>query len=261
MTQSPAKRSCATSIFHTDTYDPSLSFSSYFVSSKTLFVVRLVMAIYCTVVFIATIVQYIVNQNDKVLVYFTNLSYLGLTVYFLLSVYLGAKTSMRPTFLHYVHFVLYHTVIHFHIIVPLVYWFFLDDLTSETPAITWWRTVSMHAGDGIFMLVELWLNKQILYWSYLLITMLFLLLFMFESWVVHAVDHFWVYNFLSWDSGAAKAATWYLGLFVFFIIAYAFQMGMIYLRNYIGVRFEKSRKKLVAADNIPMDKMAPDNAV
>ena len=90
--------------------------------------------------------------------------------------------------MHYVHFVLYHTVIHFHIIVPLVYWLFLaDDLSSKTPAITWWRTVSMHAGDGVFMFAELWLNKQILYWSYLSITMIMLLLFMFESWIDHAV--------------------------------------------------------------------------
>lgn len=85
MTQSSAKRSCATSVFHTDTYDPSLSFTSYFVSPKTLFVVRLVMAIYCTIVFTATIVQYIVDKNDKIFAYFTNLSYLGLTVYLLVS--------------------------------------------------------------------------------------------------------------------------------------------------------------------------------
>ena len=37
-------------------------------------------------------------------------------------------------------------------------------------------------------------------------------------------------------------------------------MGMTYLRNYVGVRFEKSRKT-VAVDNIQMNKMAPENAV
>jgi len=74
-------------------------------------------------------------------------------------------------------------------------------------------------------------------------------------------DHFWVYSFLSWDNGPTKAALWYLGLFVFFIIAFVVQMGMIHLRNYVGVRFEKSRKKLVVVDDIQMDKMTPENAV
>ncbi|KAG9303169.1 hypothetical protein G9A89_001785 [Geosiphon pyriformis] len=214
--------------------------TSWFIKPKTLLVIRFFFTIYALIALIAVVLRFIGEGNPLMLNYFTYLSYIGLFTYFGLSVFYSYRfikngTVNAPKFLNYFFWTLYHTLCHYHLIVPVVYWTFLSNelIKGNKPAIEWWRQLSVHAFDALMMFTEIFMNRQSFVWPFLCITLVFQVLFMFEAFLTHATRNLWVYNFLSWDKGPI-AALWYIGLFVFFTIIFSFQVGIHAIRDIIG---------------------------
>ncbi|KAG9284199.1 hypothetical protein G9A89_002859 [Geosiphon pyriformis] len=225
--------------FKFETFNPELSTTSWFIRPKTLLIIRILFALYGLIVLASVSVDLIKRRNVDLIFYFTYLSFIGLVSYFLLAIFYSCKYIRRrnlclPKYLNFLFWTLYHTICHYHFIVSIVYWLFLaHNLTTDTPLEVWWRNVSLHAVNALMMCIEVALNRQVMVWPFFLITISFILLFMFEAWVVHLWRNFWVYEFLSWENGI-KAIYWYIGMYFFFMLVYVIQVGVHRLRDKIG---------------------------
>ncbi len=56
--------------------------------------------------------------------------------------------------------------------------------------------------------------------------------------------HVWVYNFLDWSHPTA-AVEWYIGLFVFFIIAFYFCFGVHKLRDFVITKVKDRQRESI----------------
>ncbi|KAG0326990.1 hypothetical protein BG000_001170, partial [Podila horticola] len=207
--------------FKLDRFEPERMVTSNWVGPKILAGVRFVETLYVWIVIIsvwassATAVDY--------LKYFTNLTYCGLAVYLLCTSlwtigYLRQPSSERSDWitskaggwLGYLHWLLYSTVITFHIVVPIVFWTLLSTGTPTT-ALGRWHNYSVHLLDGVLAISELVFNRHFLQPIHSLFVAGVMLFYMFLTFVVHKTQGTWVYPFLNWDQGP-KAAIYYIGI-------------------------------------------------
>ncbi|RIB20481.1 hypothetical protein C2G38_2179163 [Gigaspora rosea] len=250
-------------LFHWGKFDPYLSVNSWFVSSRTLKIYRLVVAIYSWIIVIGQLLDYglrehslapygIQNNLECYLCYFTNLSYIGQTIYFTAALLYSIRSNSLEKFskLHnFLFWILYHTVVHYHFFIVVVYWSLLSSsfIQANNPWYIWWLNVSVHGIEFVTMLIELFLNRQIMKKSFIFITIPIIILFMLETFFIYDTHRFWVYNFLNWYSGSPEDVTLrYIGFTIFFIACYFVVYGFHALRDYIGRKHSKE-----SSDNDP----------
>ncbi|CAG8708131.1 40259_t:CDS:2 [Gigaspora margarita] len=151
-------------LFHWENFDPYLSANSWFVSSRTLKIYRLVVVIYSLIIVIGELLDYglrehslapygIQNNLECYLCYFTNLSYIGQTIYFTAALFYSIRSNSLEKFskLHnFLFWILYHTVVHYHIFIVVVYWGLLSKsfIQANNPWYIWLLNVSVHGIDG-----------------------------------------------------------------------------------------------------------------
>ncbi|KAF9385992.1 hypothetical protein CPC16_007771 [Podila verticillata] len=209
--------------FKLDRFEPERIVTSNWVGPKTLAAVRFIETLYVWIVIVAVWISY--DTAADYLKYFTNLTYFGLSVYLLCTSlwtigYLRQPASSRGDWINtkaggwlgYLHWLLYSTVICFHIVVPIVFWTLLSDGPIPT-ALGRWRNYSVHLLDGVLAISELVLNRHFLQPIHSLFVAGVMLFYMFLTFVVHKTQGTWVYPFLNWDQGP-KAAIYYIGLCV-----------------------------------------------
>ncbi|CAG8673783.1 25289_t:CDS:2 [Dentiscutata erythropus] len=170
--------------FHWGEFDPNLTVNSWFVSPKTLKIFRLVVAIYSWIIVIGDLLDYALrpqtltidgfdNDAECFLCYFTNLSYIGQTIYFTVAVFYSFRSDSLENFskLHnFLFWILYHTLVHYH---------------ANNPWYVWWLNVSVHGVEFVTMLIELFLNRQIMKISFIFITIPFQILYMLEAFLLY----------------------------------------------------------------------------
>ncbi|CAG8576618.1 5773_t:CDS:2 [Acaulospora morrowiae] len=195
-------------IFHYKEFNPRLSVTSWFISSNGLAIYRGLMTVYFWIVLIGRILQYSYDNSLRIygysndvecyLCYFTNLSFVGQTLYFTAAfihnvIYCRTPEphepisfKNQPNFLNWLFWLLYHTIVHYHFIVVFVYWALLSRslIESHPPAYIWWLAISVHGVDFLAMMIELFLNRQIMKKSFVFLTCLGTIFFMLESFVV-----------------------------------------------------------------------------
>ncbi|KAF9121646.1 hypothetical protein BGW39_010366 [Mortierella sp. 14UC] len=215
-----------------DILDLSRFVSSNIVDARTLLIIRAVVALHLTAVFIATL--YVsARDNDFYMVptTFTNLSNIGLTAYYLTATYhshsyIKSKTLTSLTSQHWfltsALTLLYASVVVFHIVVPAIYWGMLFDPKNTMDVLNRYVDYSHHGADFACILVEMIFNRMELPWVAVLGPLVMIVLYMFLAWVYFAARGEWLYGFLDWSKGGI-AAGWYIGLLLIFALLFILQ--------------------------------------
>ncbi|KAI8390853.1 uncharacterized protein BYT42DRAFT_641428 [Radiomyces spectabilis] len=252
--------------FGFDRFKPEKAVTSYWVSSKTFLAIRLVVTLYSTIVIWADIATTAMGEGgfSHFFAFFTNLTYVGLHAYLVTATYHHVRYLMsnprrpssfldQPTILNYLYVYLYHTVIVYNILTPVVFWAVLaKPLTSgqssslqsasETSnsvvpqhmtTISWWMECSVHAASFFMMMSEVIFSRMQVYINMILFVFFTVVLYMFLTFIIFAVDHFWVYPFLDWSQGG-MAAVWYIVVGVIVVVFFFLQMLFHWIRNRIA---------------------------
>ncbi|KAF9412086.1 hypothetical protein BGZ94_001147 [Podila epigama] len=228
-----------------DRFEPERIVTSNWVGPKVLAAIRFAETIYVWTVIISIWITS--TSASSYLKYFTNLTFFGLSVYFLCTSiwtigYLRQPTSERAQWIHrtgsgwlgYLHWLLYSTIITYHIIVPVVFWTLLST-GNPTTAISRWQNYSVHLLDGVLAISELIFNRHFLQPIHSLIIAGIMLFYMFLTFIVHKTEGTWVYPFLDWNQGP-KAAIYYIGIciglfVVFFVLLFVHKYRNQWLQN------------------------------
>ncbi|KAF9330307.1 hypothetical protein BG006_006725, partial [Podila minutissima] len=184
--------------FKLDRFEPERIVTSNLVGPKTLAGIRFVETLYVWIVIISKWATSASAQDY--LKYFTNLTYCGLAAYLLCTSlwtigYLRQPSSERNDWINnkaggwlgYLHWLLYSTVICFHVIVPIVFWTLLNTGTLPTP-LARWQNISVHLLDGVLAISELVFNRHFLQPIHSLFVAGVMLFYMFLTFVVYATQ-------------------------------------------------------------------------
>ncbi|KAI8063084.1 hypothetical protein BDF21DRAFT_428640 [Thamnidium elegans] len=141
-------------------------------SSKAFFFVRLILALYSTIVFWAYFVVMI--QLDRFAGFFkafTTMTFVGLHAYLVISSiyhyrYLRSKSidvilQQHPC-LNYMYLYLYSTVITFNVLTPVIFWSILSRMQSNADPVVAWINVSVHGASFFLMFIDVVLNRIVL---------------------------------------------------------------------------------------------------
>jgi len=181
--------------------------------------------------------------------YYTNLTYLSLSIYFAASVIhsfihvfyrrpLGLQR--QPKFLTVIFFIQYSTLAAYHIVVPIVYWALLSGafIASNPNNDQWFQTVSVHAIEFLLIYLDMIFNKLPSFVVNVIWVLSFGILYVLYTFVIHSIGGRWVYGFLDWDQGPI-AAGFYLGILLLFVICFFISYGLHRLRTFVGKKFEE----------------------
>ncbi|KAG0050523.1 hypothetical protein BGZ83_004685 [Gryganskiella cystojenkinii] len=116
---------------------------------------------------------------------------------------------------------LYASVVVFHIVVPAIYWGMLFDPNNTMDTLNKYVDFSHHGADFACILFEMVFNRMDLPWFCLLGPISMIILYMFLAWVYYAARGEWLYGFLNWND--SLAAAWYIGLLVAFALLFVLQ--------------------------------------
>ncbi|KAI9593191.1 hypothetical protein BDF19DRAFT_387656 [Syncephalis fuscata] len=220
--------------------DPLRTVTSNLVSPQVLLISRSVSFLYELIVLICSIVDK-PTAGWKFLTFFTHLTFIGELAYFGFAAYhtfrftryagyvsptLKAESLWTKT-----HFILYSTVAVFHMVVPVIYWAVLYKPKSDDTSMSTYLNVSKHAIDFVLLAFEFILGRMIVPLAALPWIILTMLLYMFWSWVAHAINGEWVYPFLNWDRPSGVVAGWYIGVCVLLIIFFSLSFYAHRLRD------------------------------
>ncbi|CAO3608773.1 unnamed protein product [Cunninghamella blakesleeana] len=232
--------------FGFDLFQPERAVTSYWIPSKVFLVIRLVICIYSTIVMWGNLGNSAISykKEDTPFIFFgffTNLTFIGLHAYYVTVCYHHVRYILsknldsffkQPTAINYLFVYLYHTVITFNIVTPVVYWAFLSGGTKMTSLQTW-LNVSVHGVSFFMMLIDVILNRMQIYVNMVLLLIINVVLYMCLSFVVYSSTGIWVYPFLNWSLGAT-AALMYIVVGAVFVIAYFIIMAIHDLRDWIA---------------------------
>ncbi|CEG69331.1 hypothetical protein RMATCC62417_05423 [Rhizopus microsporus] len=269
----PIKRSNNTIIqwFGLDQFEPERAVSSNFVSSKTLFIIRLPLVLYSFVVLWIDIIWSIkTDQFRHFFAYFTDLTFIGLNAYLVTTQYHHAKylwftssSSQRPNsfldqapVLNYLYVYLYHTIIVFNIQTPVVFWALLAQerlFNAHLSPIDFWISISLHAVTLFILVVEVIFNRMKVQRSMIFLVYGTVVFYMFLTFIIFAVEQWWVYSFLDWSVGPS-AIIWYVAISLFIVICFFFQMGLHKARDIVANYIHGSTTVFTEKDR-------PDSAV
>ncbi|KAK9693712.1 hypothetical protein K7432_013764 [Basidiobolus ranarum] len=228
--------------------DLSIPVTSNFVPSYVLIFTRTISLIYTLTVAITNFVINIDNVWEGFFVYFTDLSFLGLVAYFMVSTYhslryyngsiqfLHSSWIARSKFLRFVYWLLYETIVVFHVVVPIVYWTLIFTPSNRSTLLLWVNG-SIHGSDFFFMIIEVVLGRWTLTWKHLPFVLLFPVLYMCMAFLNYAINDYFVYGFLNWYARkSGYVALIYLGVALFFVAVFVAMLYVHRLRDRIGVK-------------------------
>ncbi|KAI7865542.1 hypothetical protein BDF14DRAFT_1824621 [Spinellus fusiger] len=236
--------------FGVDRFVPEHAVTSNWVSSKTLLWIRFPLLLYSTIIIWTDLgVSASNGGGSQFFGYFTTLTYVGLHAYLVTTFvhhvrYLRTSPPRPSSFLdqwaglNYLYVWLYHTIVTFNIVTPVVYWSLLvgtmlEDRTATT--VSWWLTGSVHAASFFMMITDVIFNRMRLQINMILPVLGTVVLFMFQAFIIHATTGWWVYPFLDWSRGAFTAV-WYILVAAIVVVAFFLQMGIHYVRDRIAGR-------------------------
>ncbi|KAI7905437.1 uncharacterized protein BX663DRAFT_282223 [Cokeromyces recurvatus] len=201
--------------FGLDRFDPELAVTSFWVSSKLFFFIRLILAFYAAIVLWTDIG---ITHKGSFFAYFTSLTFIGLHAYQVTTIvhhfrYLYTKRDIsffndQPKILNYLYVVLYSTIVTFNIVTPVVYWSLLAKGNSQEATLNTWINVSVHGVSFFLMIFEVILNRMKLPVRHVIFPLVIIISYMLMTFIIYACNGFWVYPFLDWKQGSI-AALWY----------------------------------------------------
>ncbi|KAI9340750.1 hypothetical protein BD770DRAFT_476527 [Pilaira anomala] len=255
--------------FGFDQFEPERAVSSYWVSSKTFFVIRLILALYSFIVLWVNIgVSAHEGRGQNIFAFFTNLTFVGLHAYLITATvhhfrYLRSKNVNsffnQHAVLNYLYVYLYCTVITFNIVTPVVYWALLAGGSEETTPRSVWLNVSVHGVSFFLMIIDVIFNRMKIPIRMIMFVLVTVVIYMCLAFVVYATQGFWVYPFLEWDQGP-KAAIWYVAVAAIVTLSFFLQVLIHFLRDFIAKKAGKIQPTKVVENDANMTKLEEDNS-
>ncbi|GBB91799.1 hypothetical protein RclHR1_01920003 [Rhizophagus clarus] len=237
--------------FHFKDFDAEKSVTSWFISSKTLLIIRGIIALYTWIILIGQFIDTVIyGGTDYFFVYFTNLGFVGLTAYFTTAFYHSYRYvtknnkpvsfQYQPDILNWLFWLLYHTIVHYSTIIMLAYWIFLSKhfILEKPLPYRWWLNVSMHGSNFLLTMIEIFLNRQIMVASFVILCLTIQIFYMFVVFINYALTSQWIYEFMDFTRGSISAL-WYIGLLIGFTIIFFIMYGVHLLRDSLGRRFDR----------------------
>ncbi|KAI9498189.1 hypothetical protein BDB00DRAFT_502929 [Zychaea mexicana] len=233
-----------------DQFEPERAVTSYFVSTKTLFMLRIPLVLYSTIVMWSDIGTSIAaGEFQHYFAYFTRFTFVGLHAYLVTTFchhiqYLRCQPMHPASFLNqssilnYLYVFLYHTVVTYNVLTPTVYWALLSGVlvsNKEATPVDWWMASSLHAATFFMMMTEVIMTRMVLHTRMVVLVFGLVLVYLMLAFIIYACESWWVYSFLDWSQGPS-AAIWYIAVAVFVILCFFLQKGIHALRDKIGVR-------------------------
>ncbi|KAI9478104.1 MAG: hypothetical protein EXX96DRAFT_569597 [Benjaminiella poitrasii] len=239
--------------FGLDDFEPERAVTSHFVSSKTLFLIRLPLVIYSLVVMWANVIYSgLTGELKHFFVYFTEFTFIGLHAYLITTLYhhikyLWPHQSIKrpvsflnqPSILNYLYVYLYHTVIVYNIQTPVVFWALLAKeklFEAHLTPVDFWLSISLHAATLFILIIEIIFNRMVVLKKMVILVFVTVLFYLFLVFIVYATEKWWVYSFLDWSYGPS-ISIWYIAVSVFIVICFFFQLAVHRARDWIAQRF------------------------
>ncbi|KAG8861072.1 hypothetical protein FRC20_011527 [Serendipita sp. 405] len=234
--------------------------TSGLISPFALFLIRLLLAVWSVAASLAHIIysQSVVKEYPfkQYFVYFTRLTYIGLTAYFCAAAFHSGffvlslrqlkkhEVSRAPwfplqkwgKFLQFLHLTLFSSIITYPFIVTIVYWAFLADSETWSTPFKSWSNISFHALNSVLVLVELIFGRVRLYLGYWITCIILLALYLGMAYLVHSTQGIWVYGFLDPHKKNAKVAAYIVGIPVAETVVFIVIWGLIHMRDWIFPR-------------------------
>jgi len=244
-----------------DPFDPKYRIvTSGIVQPWILFIIRLIIALYTVASSLAHLIIYEGVQTghpaDQYYIYFTRLTFIGVTAYFsAVAFHTGffvlslrqlkrGKVSRAPWYplqkwgkvFQFLHLWLFSTIITMPIVVTVVYWAFLADASSFADPFTAWSNVTFHILNTVFLLTEFIFGRTRLYVGYSILCIVILGFYLGMVYLVHDVQSIWVYNFFDPTKPNAKVAAFIVGILAAEVVVYFVMWGLIHMRDWIFPR-------------------------
>ncbi|KAI8060300.1 hypothetical protein BC940DRAFT_350671 [Gongronella butleri] len=246
--------------FGFDQFQPERAMTSHFISVNALLAVRVVLVLYSGAVQWASIYWMATHfQFERYFAYFTYLTFIGLHAYFVTTLYHQVRyllATRRPVSflfqwpcLNYLYVYLYHTVITFNMVTPVVYWALLSyDFISKAATndrMEWWLTPSVHGASLIMVMIEITLNRMIVHTRMLLLVLFTVILYLVLALIYYETEGWLVYSFMDL-SQPAHAAMYYGGIFIFIVACFFFQKAIHSLRDFLfQLRASRGKNKVM----------------
>ncbi|KAI8382318.1 hypothetical protein BD560DRAFT_477244 [Blakeslea trispora] len=200
-------------------FQPERAMTSHFVSTKTLFLIRVIFAVYSLIVLWVDIIytaQF--GEIRHFFVYFTDMTFIGLHAYLIVEYVFKTFTDVPSIY---------------SILTPVVFWSLLSKerlFEAHLSPIDFWVSISLHTVTLFILLVEVLLNRMTVNIRIVLLVFITLLLYMGLVFIVFASEQWWVYPFLDW-SGGPSVIVWYLLVSFLTILCFFFQFGLHVFRD------------------------------
>ncbi|GJJ68036.1 hypothetical protein EMPS_00382 [Entomortierella parvispora] len=178
--------------------------TSCMVSPRSLLAFRFIVALYYTAVLIAALVFY----KTTFFSFLTTISSTSLCVYMWVAsyhsfMYCRHKNTNSIDSLFWVlkmgFWFHYISLPCFHSLITTTYWIFLYAGFENLPVYFIWVDLSLHAFAIFIVLGEVLLARYQFPVRFWFVPVLLLVLYMFLTWFIHAIWHYWVYSFLGVD--------------------------------------------------------------
>ncbi|EEH42918.1 hypothetical protein PABG_12297 [Paracoccidioides brasiliensis Pb03] len=236
--------------------------TSWVFTPITLAVCRAIIYVYC---FVTILVVYgwqgthgLNRLNVRSFSYFTNMSFVGVAVYFLVAAvhaYLygwkgrSVLFDKWPRWLRALHSLFYTTVVVYPFLVMVVFWSFLYEGRWFPLTFQAWANVTQHILTPCFSLFEIICSTAppppLLHLVFLI---LLLVLYLGVAYLTRATQGFFVYPFLNPDSsgrGSGRVTGYVFGVAGILVLLF----GFVWVLSYLRMRFlSKNRTKWSKAD-------------
>ncbi|KAI8987126.1 hypothetical protein BDB01DRAFT_834203 [Pilobolus umbonatus] len=221
---------------------------SQWISDKALFIIRFILTLYSVIVLWVDIGMTAHEGHFRSFFsYFTHLTFIGLHAYLVTATVIGfrALRSKSVSFvvdqyaiLNYLYVYLYHTVITFNVVTPVVYWALLANTSGDEYDM--WMNVSVHGVSLGLILIDIVFNRMQVYNRMVILVLITVIAYMLMAFIIYASDGYWVYDFLDWNKGPT-AAIWYVAVAAIVVVSFFIQKLLHMLRDKIA---RKSHNKL-----------------
>ncbi|KAI8365710.1 hypothetical protein BD560DRAFT_436311 [Blakeslea trispora] len=231
-----------------DQLAPEQMVTSHWVSTRVFFVIRLLNAIYSTIVFwIYFAIMAKTGQLNTIFAAFTTLNFIGLHAYLVTATvhharYLYTKKIdfwlNQPAILNYLYVFLYSTVATFNIIVVVIFWSMLVDANGAAifallgPLINW-INLSVHGISLLMIMIDVLLVRFRTNARMVLPVFLIFIMYILLTFIIYATTEHWEYPFLDWSQGPI-AALWYFVNLAVCIASFFVVMLIEYIRDQLA---------------------------
>ncbi|KAI8337847.1 hypothetical protein EDC96DRAFT_346848 [Choanephora cucurbitarum] len=206
-----------------DQFVPEQFMTSNWVSTEVLFIIRLLNAIYSTIVFwVYFAVLTKAGRANTIFAAFTTLNFIGLHAYLITSTvhhvrYLHTRKLdfllNQYAVLNYLYFLLYSVVATFNLSMVIIFWSMLANSNGVVyqvvlPPLIHWLNLSVHGASLLMIMIEVVLVRVRMSIRMVLPVFFIYVSYILLTFIIYGATKVWEYPFLDWSQGPI-AVLWY----------------------------------------------------